>query len=135
MSLGLVLRIHKYVPAKRPKVANQSQAELLPYQPDGIDTSSRRRRAARRRRACRDVKKPIATRIGSETRGSHSGSHMRSGQPVHCTYNNAFRMLLGLPRFCSASDMFAETATDGFHAILRKRTASLLSCVDHLTAS
>ncbi|XP_063636146.1 uncharacterized protein LOC134806755 [Cydia splendana] len=41
-------------------------------------------------------------------------------------YNNAFRILLGLPRFCSASGMFAETRTDGFHAIMRKRTASLM---------
>ncbi|XP_063372171.1 uncharacterized protein LOC134660369 [Cydia amplana] len=41
-------------------------------------------------------------------------------------YNNAFRMLLGLPRHCSASGMFAEARTDGFHAIMRKRVASLL---------
>ncbi|XP_026325754.1 uncharacterized protein LOC113234617 [Hyposmocoma kahamanoa] len=41
-------------------------------------------------------------------------------------YNNAFRMLLGLPRHCSASGMFAETQTDGFHAIMRKRVVSLL---------
>ncbi|XP_063366759.1 uncharacterized protein LOC134655240 [Cydia amplana] len=41
-------------------------------------------------------------------------------------YNNAFRILLGLPRFCSASGMFAEHRTDGFHAIMRKRTASLM---------
>lgn len=44
-------------------------------------------------------------------------------------YNNAFRMLLGLPRYCSASGMFADARTDGFHAILRKRAASLLSRV------
>ncbi|XP_048479057.1 uncharacterized protein LOC125488972 [Plutella xylostella] len=41
-------------------------------------------------------------------------------------YNNAFRMLLGLPRYCSASGMFAEAHTDGFHAIMRKRVASLM---------
>jgi exonuclease III len=41
-------------------------------------------------------------------------------------YNNGFRMLLGLPRFCSASGMFAEARTDGFSAIIRKRTASLM---------
>nr|XP_053612331.1 uncharacterized protein LOC128676311 [Plodia interpunctella] len=41
-------------------------------------------------------------------------------------YNNAFRMLLGLPRYCSASEMFAQARTDGFHAIIRKKTASLL---------
>ncbi|XP_063542680.1 uncharacterized protein LOC134751227 [Cydia strobilella] len=42
-------------------------------------------------------------------------------------YNNGFRALLKLPRFCSASKMFAEARTDGFHAIVRKRTASLVS--------
>lgn len=41
-------------------------------------------------------------------------------------YNNAFRMLLGLPRFCSASGMFAEARTDGFAACMRKKVASLL---------
>nr|XP_034825569.1 uncharacterized protein LOC117983197 [Maniola hyperantus] len=41
-------------------------------------------------------------------------------------YNNAFRMLLGLPRGCSASGMFTEARTDGFHAIIRKKMASLL---------
>ncbi|XP_022830188.1 uncharacterized protein LOC111359005 [Spodoptera litura] len=41
-------------------------------------------------------------------------------------YNNAFRMLLRLPPYCSASEMFAKARTDGFHAILRKKTASLL---------
>lgn len=41
-------------------------------------------------------------------------------------YNNGFRMLLGLPRFCSASGMFAEAHTDGFPAIIRKRVASLM---------
>ncbi|XP_063627510.1 uncharacterized protein LOC134799017 [Cydia splendana] len=34
-------------------------------------------------------------------------------------YNNGFRMLLGLPRFCSASQMFTDAHTDSFAAILR----------------
>lgn len=41
-------------------------------------------------------------------------------------YNNAFRILLGLPRYCSASAMFADAHTDDFYAIIRKRSASLL---------
>ncbi|XP_026744251.1 uncharacterized protein LOC113505646 [Trichoplusia ni] len=41
-------------------------------------------------------------------------------------YNNGYRMLLGLPRFCSASGMFAEARIDDFFAIRRKRIASLL---------
>ncbi|XP_026317398.1 uncharacterized protein LOC113228348 [Hyposmocoma kahamanoa] len=40
--------------------------------------------------------------------------------------NYIFRMMLGLPSFCSASGMFAEYETDGFAAILRKKTASLM---------
>ncbi|KAL0883177.1 hypothetical protein ABMA27_016619 [Loxostege sticticalis] len=42
-------------------------------------------------------------------------------------YNNAFRVLMGLPHCCSASGMFAEARVDGFHAIMRKRSASLLN--------
>ncbi|XP_053600430.1 uncharacterized protein LOC128669552 [Plodia interpunctella] len=42
-------------------------------------------------------------------------------------YNNVFRMMLGLPRFCSASGMFAEYQVDGFAAIMRKKTSSLIS--------
>ncbi|KAL0839200.1 hypothetical protein ABMA28_015972 [Loxostege sticticalis] len=44
-------------------------------------------------------------------------------------YNNAFRMLMGLPKFCSASAMFAEARVDDFYAIIRKRTASMLDRV------
>ncbi|CAK1585978.1 unnamed protein product [Parnassius mnemosyne] len=50
----------------------------------------------------------------------------RSLDALRVQYNNAFRMLLGLPRYCSASEMFAQARTDGFHAIIRKKTASLL---------
>ncbi|KAJ0170206.1 hypothetical protein K1T71_014134 [Dendrolimus kikuchii] len=41
-------------------------------------------------------------------------------------YNNGFRMLMGLPRFCSASGMFAEARVDDYYAVVRKRAASLL---------
>ncbi|XP_063626454.1 uncharacterized protein LOC134798057 [Cydia splendana] len=49
----------------------------------------------------------------------------RTINALRVQYNNAFRMLLGLPRYCSASAMFAEARTDGFHAIMRKRVASM----------
>ncbi|XP_026329035.1 uncharacterized protein LOC113237009 [Hyposmocoma kahamanoa] len=39
----------------------------------------------------------------------------------------AFRTLMRLPRFCSASAMFAEARVDSFMAVLRKRSASLLN--------
>ena len=41
-------------------------------------------------------------------------------------YNNAYRAMLGLPRHCSASGMFAEARVDDFFAIIRKRVASLM---------
>ncbi|XP_063394197.1 uncharacterized protein LOC134679240 [Cydia fagiglandana] len=44
-------------------------------------------------------------------------------------YNNSFRMLMGLPRYCSASGMFEGARTDDFHSIMRKRVASLMRCV------
>ncbi|KAL0852550.1 hypothetical protein ABMA27_016969 [Loxostege sticticalis] len=42
------------------------------------------------------------------------------------SFYNAFRMLLGLPRFCSASTMFAEARVDCFYTTMRKRAASLV---------
>nr|XP_049697164.1 uncharacterized protein LOC126054697 [Helicoverpa armigera] len=54
------------------------------------------------------------------------GHTQRAYNALRVQYNNAFRVLLGLPRFCSASAMFAESTTDSFSAIMRKRTASLL---------
>lgn len=41
-------------------------------------------------------------------------------------YNNILRMLLKLPKHCSASGMFAEAQADDFFAIRRKRIASML---------
>ncbi|XP_022832297.1 uncharacterized protein LOC111360568 [Spodoptera litura] len=41
-------------------------------------------------------------------------------------YNNAFRAVLGLSRRCSASGMFMEARTDGFHATMRKRAGALV---------
>ncbi|XP_061724850.1 uncharacterized protein LOC133530801 [Cydia pomonella] len=51
---------------------------------------------------------------------------LRALSALRVQYNNSFRMLLGLPRHCSASGMFCERRTDGFHAIIRKRVASLV---------
>lgn len=53
----------------------------------------------------------------------------RSYNALRIQYNNAFRVLLRLPRFCSASAMFAEARTDTFQTIIRKKTASLLQRV------
>uniref|UniRef100_A0A2A4K2S2 Reverse transcriptase domain-containing protein n=1 Tax=Heliothis virescens TaxID=7102 RepID=A0A2A4K2S2_HELVI len=50
----------------------------------------------------------------------------RTYNALRVQYNNAFRMLVGLPRSCSASGMFAKARIDGFHAIIRKRCASIL---------
>lgn len=50
-------------------------------------------------------------------------------------YNNAFRAVLGLPPFCSASDMFAEERADCFHATTCKRAASAVRRVRAPTPS
>lgn len=50
----------------------------------------------------------------------------KSYSALRIQYNNAFRVLLGLPRFCSASGMFAEARVDCFYATMRKRCASLV---------
>ncbi|XP_026316441.1 uncharacterized protein LOC113227685 [Hyposmocoma kahamanoa] len=50
----------------------------------------------------------------------------RAISALRVQYNNGFRMLLGLPPFCSASGMFAQARTDDFYAIMRKKSASLL---------
>ncbi|KAJ8734141.1 hypothetical protein PYW07_014692 [Mythimna separata] len=50
----------------------------------------------------------------------------KSYSALRVQYNNAFRAVMGLPRICSASGMFAEARTDCFHATMRKRAASLL---------
>lgn len=51
----------------------------------------------------------------------------RAYNDLRIQYNNGFRLLMGHPRFCSASLMFAEAHTDDFYAIIRKRAASMRS--------
>ncbi|XP_026316488.1 uncharacterized protein LOC113227718 [Hyposmocoma kahamanoa] len=51
----------------------------------------------------------------------------KSYNALRVQFNNAFRALLQLPRFCSASGMFADARVDGFDAVWRKKTASLLN--------
>ena len=40
-------------------------------------------------------------------------------------YNNAFRSMFGLPRYCSASGMFTEGRIPGFAALIRSRVARM----------
>ncbi|XP_069360850.1 uncharacterized protein [Maniola hyperantus] len=51
----------------------------------------------------------------------------KSINALRVQYNNIFRIMLGLPRYCSASGMFADNCVDGFFAIIRKRIASMKS--------
>ncbi|CAH2100477.1 unnamed protein product [Euphydryas editha] len=51
----------------------------------------------------------------------------RTFRTLRVQYNNVLRAILGKPRHCSASDMFAEARVDDFYAILRKRVASMMS--------
>lgn len=50
---------------------------------------------------------------------------LKAYNALRVQYNNLFRMLLRLPRYCSASAMFASAHTDDFYAIMRNRAASL----------
>lgn len=50
----------------------------------------------------------------------------RTYNALRVQYNNAFRVLMGLRRFCSASGMFAEHRVDCFYTTMRKRCASLV---------
>lgn len=52
---------------------------------------------------------------------------LKAYNALRIQYNDAFRILLRLPRFCSASGMFAEAPTGDFYAIRRKRVASILN--------
>lgn len=45
---------------------------------------------------------------------------------LRVVYNNIFRALFGLPRFCSASGMFADARVDDFHTLMRKKSASIV---------
>ncbi|XP_026318655.1 uncharacterized protein LOC113229316 [Hyposmocoma kahamanoa] len=51
--------------------------------------------------------------------------NLKALSSLRVVFNNIFRMLLRLPRFRSASGMFAYAQIDGFAAIIRKRIASL----------
>ncbi|XP_022824913.1 uncharacterized protein LOC111355335 [Spodoptera litura] len=84
---------------------------------------------ARRFSRCSDEVKTILFKAYCQS--FYSGSlwvrhTKRSLDVLRIQYNNVFRMMLGLPRFCSASGMFALYRTDGFHAVIRKKTASLI---------
>ncbi|CAG9133022.1 unnamed protein product [Plutella xylostella] len=46
----------------------------------------------------------------------------KSIRALQVQYNNALRAVLGLPRYCSASGMFAWARTDCFHATVRKQS-------------
>ncbi|XP_041977998.1 uncharacterized protein LOC121732246 [Aricia agestis] len=49
----------------------------------------------------------------------------RQYNALRIQYNNAFRVLLALPRYCSASGMFADARVDCFYTTMRKRCTSL----------
>ncbi|XP_063366270.1 uncharacterized protein LOC134654727 [Cydia amplana] len=51
----------------------------------------------------------------------------RALNALRVLYNNMFRVLMGLPRFCSASGMFADAHVEDFHAVMRKKIVSIRS--------
>lgn len=53
----------------------------------------------------------------------------KSYNALRVQYNNIFRALFRLPRYCSASGMFADASVDDFYALMRKKVASLVNRV------
>ncbi|XP_052748655.1 uncharacterized protein LOC128200178 [Galleria mellonella] len=43
---------------------------------------------------------------------------------IRVQYNNAYRILMRLPKYCSASGMFAESRVNDYFAIIRDRVAN-----------
>lgn len=50
---------------------------------------------------------------------------------MYVQYYNAFKMLLGLPKWCSASATFAEAQIDGFQVKMRKKSMAYGSTQQH----
>jgi hypothetical protein len=53
----------------------------------------------------------------------------KSYNALRVQYNNIFRAMFRLPRYCSASGMFVDDHVDDFYALMRKKVASLVSRV------
>ena len=53
----------------------------------------------------------------------------RTYNALRVLYNNIFRSLFRLSRYCSASGMFADASVEGFHALMRKKVASVVKRV------
>ena len=49
---------------------------------------------------------------------------------LYVCYNNVFRRLFRLPKYCSASDMFAERLTPDFKAVIRNLVYKFMSHLD-----
>ena len=49
---------------------------------------------------------------------------------LHVCYNNVFRRLLGLPKYCSASAMFAERLTPDCKAVIQNLLYKFMSRLD-----
>lgn len=104
---------------------------------DGVDIDRERRALAARcnmlaHRFARCSSMVKITLFKAYCQGFYTGSlwvsyTRKDLDALRVQYNNGFRVLLRLPRFCSASSMFAVARTDDFYAIIRKKTASLIS--------
>ena len=50
---------------------------------------------------------------------------------VNVAFNNANRMILGAPRFCSAREMFAHTYTSSCMSVRRRMIESFRGRIEH----
>lgn len=60
------------------------------------------------------------------TSGLWATHTQKTGNALRIQYNNAFRALLRLPPYCSASGMFPDAHTDDYFAIMRKKVVSIM---------
>lgn len=103
---------------------------------DDLDIERERRALAVRcnmlsRRFARCTKKVKVTLLKSYCQSFYTCSlwtsyTRRAFNALRVQYNNGYRMLMGLPRYYSASGIFAEAHVNGFHAIVRNRIGSLM---------
>ncbi|XP_060809969.1 uncharacterized protein LOC132904057 [Amyelois transitella] len=109
---------------------------LTPDLKDDVDVDRERRAlsvranmiARRFARCSGDVKKTLFRAFCTSfyTSSLWANYTKKSYNAFRIQFNNAFRVLMRLPRFCSASGMFAAARVDCFFANMRKRCASLV---------
>jgi len=67
----------------------------------------------------------IPNRLGKNVRKSQGGDFFLT-HTVHVAFSNALRLLLKMPTWCSASQLFVQHGAISFLAVIRKQQCSLM---------